>query len=342
MKDKKLTASEENEMSFEKLKGLFSGISKLITTIQNIDEVLAKIMEEVELFFSPTNWSLLRLDDANNELFFEIVKGVNAEKVREIRLKIGEGIAGKVAQTGQTVLIEDVTKTKEFSPKVDKATGFSTKSIVAVPIKFNDRVFGVIQLINKNDGSSFSSKDLFILETIGAFSGIAFVNAMYYEELVNIAQRDPLTGLFNRSKLDLVSKEWKEDSKNFSTVILIDLNEFKIINDTQGHKAGDHLLRNAAQYMAASIRPGDMVFRLGGDEFLILAESTPSTYQETEKILSDRMKKASETIKHKGGFSFGCCSGIRSDIDKLISEADKNMYAYKKALKESGKIQSRK
>lgn len=320
-------------LGIDKTKNLFAGISKLLTTVQNIDQVLAKIMEEVELFFNPTNWSLFRLDDASNELFFEIVKGIDPEKVKEIRLKLGEGIAGKVAKTGETILLEDVSKSKEFSTKVDKASGFVTKSIVAVPIQFNDRIFGVIQLINKADGSNFSEQDLFVLETIGKFSGIAFVNAMYYEELSNIAQRDPLTGLYNRVKLDKVLNSWKGQSNEFITVALIDLNDFKIINDTQGHKAGDHLLRNASQYMTSCLNFGDMLFRLGGDEFLILAESSKDSFKSVEESLGQKMNAASQAIKHQSGFAFGLCSGKRGDIDRLIAEADKNMYAQKASTK---------
>src|SRR3989338_3380405 len=132
---KSIKIASSSDLNFDKIKNLFAGISKLITTVQNIDQVLSKIMYEVELFFSPTNWSLLRLDDASNELFFEIVKGIDREKVKEIRLKLGEGIAGKVAKTGETILIEDVSKTQDFSSKVDQASGFITKSIVAVPIQ---------------------------------------------------------------------------------------------------------------------------------------------------------------------------------------------------------------
>jgi len=339
-KDSKNSDRTPSELDFDKIKHLFAGISKLITTVQNIDEVLSKIMDEVELFFNPTNWSLLRLDDATNELFFEIVKGIDSTKVKEIHLKLGEGIAGKVAKTGETVLVEDVSKSKEFSSKVDKASGFVTKSIVAVPIVFGDRIFGVIQLINKTDGSNFSERDLFVLETIGKFSGIAFVNAMYYEELVNIAQRDPLTGLYNRSKLEKVLRAWKGDMKNYATAVLIDLNDFKIINDTHGHKAGDHLLRDTAQYLTSYLNPGDLLFRLGGDEFLILAESTDKTREAVEADLKQKMEIASTGISHSGGCSFGLCTGIRADGDRLISEADVNMYSNKKEMKAKQKLKA--
>lgn len=332
-----MNKTHHDEIGFDKIKNLFAGISKLITTVQNIDEVLAKIMDEVELFFSPTNWSLLRLDDASNELFFEIVKGIDESKVKEIRLKLGEGIAGKVAKTGETVLIEDVSKSKEFSSRVDKASGFVTKSIVAVPIEFGSRIFGVIQLINKADGSNFSEQDLFVLETIGKFSGIAFVNAMYYEELVNIAQRDPLTGLYNRSKLEKVQRAWKYNSKDYATAVFIDLNDLKVVNDTQGHKAGDHLLREAAQYLTTCLNPGDLLFRLGGDEFLILVGSHEQNSQEVEADMIKKMESASTAIRHKRGFSFGCASGTKSEIDQLISQADVKMYDYKKAFKDKNK-----
>ena len=119
-KTRQTKQSSSGDLEFDKIKNLFGGISKLITTVQNIDQVLQKIMEEVEIFFNPSNWSLLRLDDASNELFFEFVKGIDHDTVKTIRLKLGEGIAGTVAKTGETILVEDVSKSTFFSAKVDK------------------------------------------------------------------------------------------------------------------------------------------------------------------------------------------------------------------------------
>ena len=168
-------------MNNDKSLQLYINIGKLITSSLDFEKIIEGIMDELNLFFSPDNCSILRLDQNTDELFFVAVKGISLDNLKDIKLKVGEGVAGIVAQTGESMYIEDTAHNEFFSKKIDKISGFHTKSIIAVPIKFRDKIFGVIEIINQQNSSNnkenFSKADSIILESIADFAAIAFANA---------------------------------------------------------------------------------------------------------------------------------------------------------------------
>ncbi|MGH7164567.1 MAG: HD domain-containing phosphohydrolase, partial [Nitrospiraceae bacterium] len=127
--------------------------------------------------------SLLLLDEAANELYFEVALGEKGEGVREIRLKVGQGIAGYVAQTGEPVIINDVQHDPHFSPQADKKSGFLTRNMVCVPVKAREKPLGVLQAINKKHGAIFGQEDLQDFISLGHQVGIAIENANLYGEI---------------------------------------------------------------------------------------------------------------------------------------------------------------
>src|SRR3989344_7466336 len=133
----------------------FSEMGKALTSTLDLKEVLNIVMEKISEMLQPKNWSLLLIDDETNELYFEILVGEGTEKLKELRLKIGEGIAGWVAREGVSLLVPDVNNDPRFTKKVDDASRFATKSVICVPIISKGRVLGVIELINRAEEGSF-------------------------------------------------------------------------------------------------------------------------------------------------------------------------------------------
>lgn len=322
----------ESSSQQKKLRLLFSHISELIISPDSVDIVMAKIMQEVEKFFKPTNWSILRYDPAADELFFAYAKGLDHKIIRNIRLKKGEGIAGMVVETGKSSYIKDCQKDPRFSGKVDKAFGQKTRSIIAAPIKFKDITLGVLELINLESHDYFSDEDLFVLEIIANFAAIALINAMLFENMVNISHHDPLTGVYNRTKLDEILKKWAAEPHHYTerevTVFLLDLNGFKEINDQWGHHEGDKTLKETTQLIVSGARRRDLFFRIGGDEFLYLAvHDDVKKAHDTEQVVLQRLEKISRELEPRmGRFSIGFKTGRIRDIKSLIDEADKVMY----------------
>jgi len=155
----------------------------MINSSLEIVEVLNLAMGFVERVIDAEGSSIFEIDDATNELFFRIVSGHSTHTVKEIRMKIGEGVAGWVARTGEPVIVPDTTKDTRFSPRIDLITGFKTRSIIALPIRNKDRLTGVLELVNKKGETPFNQDDLEFLTIAANQIGIAMVNARLYERL---------------------------------------------------------------------------------------------------------------------------------------------------------------
>jgi diguanylate cyclase (GGDEF)-like protein len=332
--------------NWERTKRLYANIGKLITSSLEINEILEGIMKEIKIFFNPDNWSLMRLDHNTGKLYFNISEGIDSEAVKHIRINPGEGVAGKVAQTGKSIYVADTSLDSQFSDKIDKITGFKTKSIIAVPITFCDKVYGVIEIINRDSNTRFTEDEHLILTTIADFSAIAFANSYLYEQTLNRAITDPLTGLLNHTKLNNLIEDWKgsedhlrrhEDTNSRIIVIFIDLDNFKDINDNYGHMEGDRVLKAVSRGLEKKIRDGDYLFRIGGDEFLsIIKTSTLDSIENILERIEDELN--SVTIKsvknnYNVSFSYGISMGPLHEIDELIKKADLNMYDRKNKRK---------
>ncbi|MBI4402103.1 MAG: GAF domain-containing protein, partial [Nitrospirae bacterium] len=148
----------------------YQGKIKRLQKLQEISEVLNSTLNQAEIrkraikaatdLMDAEAGSLLLLDEAAGELYFEVALGEKGEGVREIRLKLGQGIAGHVAQTGEPVIINDVQNDPRFARQADKKSGFVTRNMVCVPVKARDKLLGVLQAINKNNGGLFGTEDL--------------------------------------------------------------------------------------------------------------------------------------------------------------------------------------
>ncbi len=324
---------------------LFANIGKLITSSLELDEILHGIMEEIRVFFNPENWSLMRLDHNSGELYFVIAKGIPQEKLHDIRIHLGEGISGVVARNGKSIFIDNAPEDSRWSDRVDKITGFKTHSIISVPMVFRGTVYGVINLVNHAERGAFTEEEHIALQAIADFSAIAFAHSKTYADSVTRGTVDSLTGLYNPHKLTEIVEEAKKRPglerrkirfSPFCMVAYLDLNDFKEINDRNGHFAGDEALRAMAHFLRTSFRDNDQIFRIGGDEFLILIDFER---EEEGRVLEKRIGEIFQTRcqidipSGKLGFSYGIGWGPSNRIEELISQADKGMYERKSALK---------
>lgn len=317
----------------QKLVEMYASLGKLITSSLDIEAVLHGIMEEIHLFFDPENWSLLRYDETRDELFFQIAQGLNIDQIRDLRIKGGEGIAGRALEEHIGIFIPDISVGPPYFRKVDERTGFKTRSIIAVPIRFKDRIYGVIEIVNSEKGKIFSEEELLVLHTIADFAAIAFSNVEMYERTLHLAQHDPLTGALNRSSLNEFFQEI-EESDDPIIVVSIDLDKFKEINDTLGHLAGDRALAYFGHSLKAKLESGTKLFRIGGDEFLIARVLGQAEEMET---ISNRIHDALKELREEGAsrspaieFSWGANTGIGRNVRRILYESDLLMYTHKK------------
>ena len=129
--------------------------------------------------------SLMLIDEKTNELVYQVALGTVGEKLKqEFRLKMGQGIAGSVAEEGKPLLIEDVYTHPKFFRGHDEATGYRTKSMIAVPLKVGERITGVAQVINRLDGKPFDQDDLELFIALCSMAAIAIENAKMHRSLM--------------------------------------------------------------------------------------------------------------------------------------------------------------
>ena len=247
--------------------------SKALVRVYDMETLLTAILERIKAIIPADNWSLLLLDPQTQELYFAVVVGVDPEMLKGIRLRPGEGIAGVVAQTGQPVFIPDANQDPRFSARADQATGFATRSIIALPLLVRGEVIGVFEVINVEDERYFREKYLPHLNILADYVAIAVDNVRNFQKLQASSYIDDVTGFYNTRylirKLDHLIPEIKEHVRHFS-VVFLDLDNFKAVVDAHGHLLGSKVLGEVARVINSVLGPEDSLVRYGGDEFVIL------------------------------------------------------------------------
>jgi diguanylate cyclase (GGDEF)-like protein len=331
----------KNQISEQKLEELaaFHEIGKALTSTLNRNQVLEIIMEKISSLFHPHTWSLLLIDEVTGELYFEIVTGEAAESLKEVRLKPGEGIAGWVATRAEPLVLADAYKDPRFAPRLDEMTKVQTQSVVCVPVQGQGKVLGVIELINCPVAFSLKGESLFHLQALADYAAIALQNSRFVQQIHELTITDDCTSLYNSRYLHsiLESEIYRSTRYQYEfSVIFIDLDHFKLINDQHGHLAGSRLLGEMGDLIKGHLRMIDFAFRYGGDEFVVLL---PQTGKQNALIVARRLLRVitqhiflrQEGINAMVTGSIGVATfpdDAKTKAD-LIREADQAMYVVK-------------
>jgi len=312
----------------------FTDMARAIAEATTLSGTLREVMNQIGRVFAPRNWSLLLRDPKTDELVFAVVTGGDGvEQLRNVRLPRGTGIAGWIAEHGEPVIIEDVDKDERFDPSMDQLTQFKTESIIGVPLRTSSRVFGVIELINKLNGQSFSPLDLKVLVTIADFAAIAIEKAYYFNALKKIATVDSLTGLYNRrSFVRTLDRELGRCARHHTSLaaLMLDVDSFKQINDTHGHAEGDRVLRDLANVLSSNVRDIDVVSRYGGDEFIVLMpEADLAAAEKVKTRVEHALREGRKRDAVEYSVSIGCYGGCPESPEELFRGADLQLYREK-------------
>lgn len=154
-----------------------------ISSVYDLDQLLELITVTATNMMNAKASSLLLLDEHHRKLFFKVATGEKKEDVKKFEIDIGKGIAGTVAQTGEALLIEDVHKEPRWYREISESIGFDTTSIACVPMKVDGNIVGVVEIIDKVDGTPFSGEDLKILSAFADLAAVAIAKATRFEKV---------------------------------------------------------------------------------------------------------------------------------------------------------------
>jgi diguanylate cyclase (GGDEF)-like protein len=336
---------EERFRRFQEEVNIYNRIGKAITSSLDIGEILQQIMQTVGDYFRPSNWSLLLLDERTDELYFEVAVGEVAGRLKDLRIRRGEGIAGWVALHGQPLLVSDVNSDQRFSHKIDRICHFDTQSIIAVPMKIKDKVLGVIEIVNSREFISLSTSDVDILSTVADYAAIAIENSRNFQRVQELTITDDVTGLYNARHLQHIIKGEIDRFERYHSpfsIIFFDLDYFKKVNDTYGHLVGSRTLAKVGEVIMRTIRKVDMAARYGGDEFVVIL---PQTDKRQAYSAARRLRNAinGEVFFTEEGYnisitaSFGVATygDDAATKDDLLRAVDEAMYQIKETSKDA-------
>lgn len=281
--EQRLQQEEEHFVALNRI------IHELGSTLDT-DQLFDLILDRLATLVKAEKGSLMLLEDQAGTLAVKAVKGLNRKVLEAVRIAPHEGISGKVLATGVSMLVADLEQDERVAQK--SKPRYRTKSFISIPLKLNQRTIGVLNISDKITGEVFSEEDLDRLSSIAHYASVVIERSVFYkktEELKRISTLDPLTGLVNRRQFEERLVEEIERAKRHGLVlslVMIDLDDFKKINDEFGHLAGDEALRTAAQVIRQTIRAIDVACRYGGEEFAIIL---PQTEKPGAAVIADRI-----------------------------------------------------
>jgi diguanylate cyclase (GGDEF)-like protein len=318
---------------------VFHDVARALTQALELEEILLVIMAKMTGFFSPERWSMLMVDEQAQQLYYPIAAGENSESLKDLRIPMGEGLAGYVALTGTTLIVPDVSIDTQWGSFARAHPELNIQSIACIPITSGDKTLGVIQLFNsKLDMMSEYSQSF--IRMLCDYAAIAIQNASSVKLIHELTITDDCISLFNARYLytmldEQLAESATKPSHQFS-LLFVDLDHFKEVNDTHGHLVGSRLLAEVGSLMKRVLGPENACFRYGGDEFVALLPNLDkkaaivATMHLWEELRQARfLSGAGLNLSLAGSFGLATFPEDGNTVQAIIRAADTQMYAAK-------------
>ncbi|HSF18867.1 MAG TPA: sensor domain-containing diguanylate cyclase [Vicinamibacteria bacterium] len=323
-------------------------LGEIVSTANSILDprrVVNVIMSQIQQLIPSEAWSILLVDEETGELVFEMALGEKSADLSDIRIKIGEGVAGWVAETGEPAIVNNVHRDRRFQNRFDQLTQFETRSILCAPLISRGRTLGVVEIMNRASGSRFTKKDMNLLLTLVEPAAIALENAFLFQKTEQLAVTDDLTKLYNSRYLNSFLEDALGQAKKMGSslaVVFLDLDGFKSINDRYGHFYGSRALYEVGALLRDAVREEDIVSRYGGDEFVIVL---PDTDGKGALAAAERVRTALKShvflsefdlaARLSASFGVSLYPDHGHNPQDLMQKADQAMYSVKERGKDA-------
>ncbi len=343
---RELALMAEIEESRKRLEARVRDLSLLFDLTRSLNstletpELLKRITEKVGRALDVTQFAVLFLDESRGELVvaeaFGFPEGVDP---RGQRFGANEGVTGVAVRTGQLQLVPNTAA----DPRYLHYKGLQPEdgAFLAVPLVHKAQVLGVLNFSRTAPGG-FKQEEVDLLQAVADQAALALANARHHQKSVELSKTDPLTGTFNRRHLFEQLDHEFERARRFGSdlsLVMIDVDHFKIYNDRNGHPAGDEVLKAIAAALQRTVRKVDTVARYGGEEFAIIL---PRVRREEGFAVAEKLRRAIESVPFTHSdvlpsgrvtISVGLAHFPTDALDRvqLVARADSALYAAKNA-----------
>jgi len=323
---------------------VFHDVARTLTTTLELEEILLAIMDKMANFFGPERWSLLMVDPEANDLYYAIAVGEESASLRGLRVPLGQGVAGWVAATGNPLVVPNVSLDPHWSTFARNHPDLNIHSIACVPIRSGENTVGVIQLLNSKL-DLLSEYSISFLRILCDYAAIAIQNARSVELIQTLSITDDCTGLFNARRLYTMLEERVGMSQHGRRVpfslMFMDLDHFKSVNDQHGHLIGSRLLSEVGNFLKRVGGPDTAAFRYGGDEFVMLMPSADkAAAARITRELCDGMRNHSFltgeglSLRLTGSFGLATFPEDGDSVHAILRAADSMMYEVKNTTRD--------
>jgi len=340
---KELSLKKELEVTHQKIASrlnelqLLYDVARSLTSTLNLPELLGRIAQQVGERLKFPQFSIMLLGEDGK---LEVKGAYPAGQGTEGQIfALGEGVCGKVAQTLRSVYIPSLADDKTLYVRRSSADA-QTGSLFCVPMIHQETVLGVLNF-QRPEPAAFGPHEIELLTAVADQAAVAVKNALLHEETVTLSITDPLTGVPNRRHLFARLEMELARSHRFGTplsVLMIDIDHFKILNDHAGHRVGDSVLRKVAELMRGMVRKVDVLARYGGEEFMLLL---PQITKEEAVDVAEKLRSAVSTApldegKHQPLGAVTVSVGVATfpldavALEPLVDAADSALYASKR------------
>lgn len=306
------------------------GFDEDIGLIRDYDPLVEFIMERTSAILEARRCSLMLMDESGRELLIKAAVGMEERIIKECRMKLGESVAGFVAQSRAPILVKNI----EYDERFKRASKlyYLSRSFISVPLILEDKLIGVINVTDKHKAKNFDEIDLRILGALAREVAVAVENVKLYKQLSFLTITDPLTLIYNyRQFAQSLNYEIKrcQRSQGNLCLIMMDIDDFKLYNDTFGHPEGDALLKDIGRILKSQLRETDIVCRYGGDEFAVIL---PDIAADGARTAAEKIRRAVEntSFQMKVTLSLGIAAYTPGLVQsELILKADRALYQAK-------------